>query len=97
MNKGMIFIGGYFLLWNISVKNATKLKKAKFAVAKTFQTRNSLFNPDGSMAKRQSQTPKAQIRLMSLDERLFIIFIISGILHSGNVIEAIRAIVSIII
>ncbi len=81
----------------MSVTNATKVKKEKFATAKTFQTRKSLLKPEGSIANRQVHTPTAQKTLMSPDERLFIIFMIRGIFHRGRTIEATRAILSIMI
>jgi len=79
------------------VQNATQLKKKKLKIANIFQTRKSLFMPEGSIAKRQTQTPMAQYMLMSFEERLLIILIISGIFQRGNTIEATRAILSIII
>lgn len=72
------------------------VKNRKLAIVKTFQTRKSLLRPEGNIAKRHTQTPMAQKTLISPEERLFIILIISGIFHKGNTIEAIKAILSII-
>jgi len=53
-------MGRYFLLRKRSVKKATKLNNEKLAMAKTFQTKKSLFKPDGSNANNETHTPMAQ-------------------------------------
>ena len=72
------------------------LNMERLAMANTFQTKKSLLKPDGNIAKRHAHIPMAQAMLMSLEERRFIIRIISGMFQRGMTIEATNAILSII-
>lgn len=78
------------------VTRSTILNMKRLATANTFQTKKSLFSPDGNIAKKHTHIPMAQEMLMSFEERRFIMRIISGMFHKGMTIEAIKAILSII-
>ena len=78
------------------VTRSTMLNMERLAMANTFQTKKSLFSPDGNIAKRHAHIPMAQAMLMSFEERRFIMRIISGMFQRGITIEAIKAILSII-
>ena len=86
----------YFFLWKKSVEKATPLKNIKLPIANTFHTRKSLFKPDGSNASKHAHTPIAQNRLISSEDLRFIILRMSGIFQKGRIIDATKAILSII-
>jgi hypothetical protein len=72
----------YFFLYH-STQTATQLKRIKFMILKTRQTISLETKPEGAIKARQIQTPKAQDKLMSFEDFLFITFRISGIFHKG--------------
>ena len=53
---------------------------------------SGLLMPAGNIARKQTHAPTAQTTLISFDERLLIILIISGIFQRGSIILAIKAI-----
>ena len=57
---------------------------------------SGLLMPAGNIARKQTHAPTAQTTLISFDERLLIILIISGIFQRGKIILAMRAIFCII-
>ena len=64
----------------------------RLVILKTRQTGSTDRKASGAISKKQTQTPNAQYRLMSLEDFLFMTRIISGMFHNGNIIAAMSAI-----
>ncbi len=64
----------------------TAVNKKKLEILNVRQTTSFDVNPDGSIKMMQTQTPKIQTRLKSLDDLRSITFIIRGILNNGKTI-----------
>lgn len=63
---------------------------------KVRQTMSSEVNPEGAIRMKQTQTPIAQLRLMSLEDFRRMIFMTSGMLKSGRATAAVIPTVEII-
>lgn len=65
-------------------------------ILKVFQTKSLDLKASGAIRIKQTQTPRAQCKLMSADDLRFTIRAISGIFQKGRTIAAIKAIFSVI-
>jgi len=70
----------------------TKLKNIKLMILNTRQTKSFETNPEGAINARHVQTPKAQDRLISLEDFRLIILTMRGIFQKGKMMAATRAI-----
>jgi hypothetical protein len=62
-------------------------------ILNVFQTISTEIKPDGAINRMQTQTPSAQLKLISLEDFLLMILRINGMFHNGRVMAAIRPMV----
>ena len=74
----------------------TAVKSIMFMMLNVRQTGSGEVKPSGAISTKHVHTPNTQYRLMSLEDLLFIILMISGMFHRGSTIAATNAIFSIV-
>jgi hypothetical protein len=73
---------------------ATAENNTRFEILNVLQTISSDRNPDGAIKRMHTQTPTAQIRLISSEDFLLMIRRIKGMLNKGKTAAVITPIVS---